>query len=190
MERRRTFGGADAGRDGPFADLAARVALRHASWESRLKRQRLEGQEKQSEVERQIGELKTKMTAGTDEVERGLKQYELVKRLSEATSWEDMVPPLEKKSLKYFFRAEGWALYLTDESGRLTLAQRRGAIAEPRPDDAARQESFLMTFVPSTGMAAGQHAWVLGIPLWRLHDPIGLLLLRLPGLDADQQAAI
>lgn len=169
--------------------FAARVALRHAAWESRLKRQRLEGQEKQNDVEGQIQGLKAKMAVGADEVERGLKQYELVKRLSEATSWGEMVPPLEK-ALKYFFRAESWALHLTDESGKLALTQRRGAIADPRPDDATRQESFLMTFVPSTGMAAGQTAWVLGIPLWRLHESLGLLLLRLPNLEADQQPAL
>jgi diguanylate cyclase (GGDEF)-like protein len=168
---------------------AARIAMHESAWDMRLKRQRMEGREKQAEMEKQIQELKNQMVAGSDEVERGLKQYELVKRLSEAMNWTEMVAPLEK-SLKYFFRAESWALHLTNEAGQLVVVQRRGAIADPRPEDLTKNEPFFMTFVPSTGMSAGQNAWVLGLPLWRLHEQIGLLMLRIPNIEADQQAAL
>jgi len=169
--------------------FTARAALRYQSWDTRLQRQRGESRAKQQDLEKEIQQLKDQMAAGTSEVDRGLKQYELVKRLSEALSWEEMVPSLEK-ALKYFFRAEGWALYLTDEEGQLGLVQRRGAIPEPRADDVSRKEAFLMTFVPATGVASGQNAWVLGLPLWRLHESLGVLLMRLPDLEADQQALL
>jgi|GEM_PF-2294236 len=164
----------------------ARAANRQKAWQDRLDRQRQEGRDRQQELEKNIQQLKDQMAVGSAEVDRGLKQYELVKRLSEATSWEEMVPSLDK-ALKYFFRAEGWALHLTDEENRLNLVQRRGAIPDPRVEDTARKDAFLMTFVPATGLASGQTAWVLGMPLWRLHEYIGLLLLRLPTLEPDQQ---
>jgi diguanylate cyclase (GGDEF)-like protein len=44
--------------------------------------------------------------------------------------------------------------------------------------------------VPATGVASGQNAWVLGLPLWRLHESLGVLLMRLPDLEADQQALL
>lgn len=169
--------------------FAARAALRHAAWQSRLAQHRQDGRDKEQEIERQLQLLKDRIVEKADDVERGLKQYELVKRLSEATSWEDMVPSLDK-ALKYFFRAESWVVYLTNESGTLTLVQRRGAVAEPRPEDVARRDAFLTTFVPATGMSSGQTAWALGIPLWRLHEHIGLLMLRLPAIAADEQKSI
>jgi diguanylate cyclase (GGDEF)-like protein len=169
--------------------FATRTAARHHAWLARMERDRAQGKEKQSEIERRVHQLRDRIVTGADEVDRGLKQYELVKRLSEAMSWEEMVPSLDR-SLKHFFRAESWSLHLTNEQGHLTLMQRRGAVPEPRPDDAQQHEAFLTTFVPSTGVSSGVNAWALGLPLWRLHEYIGLLFIRLPGLEEDRKAAL
>ena len=44
--------------------------------------------------------------SGAD-VERSLKQYEMVKVMAQALSWEEMAPSLER-ALKHFFRVEAW----------------------------------------------------------------------------------
>lgn len=164
-------------------------ALRHQAWQARIQGDRDQGRQKQQDIERINEQLRARIVSGADDVERGLKQYELVKRLAEATSWEEMLPSLDK-GLKYFFRAESWSLYLTNEENRLTLMQRRGAVPDPKPEDSEKHEAFLSTFVPSTGMAEGQKAWALALPLWRLHEHIGILYLRLAEFDPERQAAL
>src|SRR5206468_12359854 len=86
-----------------------------------------------------------------------------------------------------FFRAEGWALYLTEEKGDLELVQRRGVTPEPRAEDLPKKEPYLHTFVPQTGTDEGRNVWALGMPLWRLHERIGLLIVRIADLAPDQQ---
>lgn len=171
--------------------LTWRAASRESAWKARMSRQRNEGLAEKGLVERHIQLLKEKIVTSAAEVDRGSKQYELVKRLSEATAWEEMVPSLDK-ALKHFFQADAWALYLTDEQGELGLVQRRGAVPEAGSDATARREPYQVTFVPATGISAGKSAWAIGIPLWRLHEFIGLLLIR-PGDrygDDQSQAAL
>src|SRR6185369_5047121 len=117
------------------------------------------------------------------------KQYELVRRLAEAMSWEEMVPSLEK-ALKHFFKAESWTLDLTDEKSDLQQVQRRGVTPEPRPEDITKKEPYLYTFIPQTGTDTGRSVWALGMPLWRVHEKIGLLILKVGDLAADQQPAL
>jgi len=96
-----------------------------------------------------------------------------------------MSPSLER-SLKYFFQVEGWALYLTDTKGELKLVQRRGATPEPRVEDLPQKNPFLHTFV----VDGSRTVWALGMPLWRLHDRIGLLLLRIPDTGSEQHPVL
>ena len=128
-----------------------------------------------------VDDLKARIAVKVTEVDKGLKQYELVKRLAEAVSWEEMSPRLDK-ALKHFFRSDGWALYLTDEKGELQLVQRRGVTPDPRAEDLPKKEPFLHTFVPPAGTDEGRSVWALGIPLWRLHERIGLLIVRITDL--------
>src|SRR5471030_3167328 len=122
--------------------------------------------------------MRARIAVKVTEVDRGLKQYELVKRLAEAVSWEEMSPSLDK-ALKHFFRTDGWALYLTDEKGDQQLVQRRGATPDARAEDLPKKEPFFHTFIPTTGIDEGRNVWALGIPLWRLHERIGVLILRI-----------
>lgn len=46
------------------------------------------------------------------------------------------------------------------------------------------------TFVPKAGIDEGRTVWALGMPLWRLHERIGLLLLRIPDMSPDQHPAL
>src|SRR4029077_18850657 len=104
-------------------------------------------------------------------------------------SWEEMSPSLER-ALKHFFHVEGWALYLTNDRSELALVQRRGLTPEIRLEDSPKKEPYLHTFVVPSGPEQGQVAWALGMPLWRVHDRIGLLMLRVPELGADQQPVL
>src|SRR5471030_2037170 len=133
--------------------------------------------------------MRARIAVKVTEVDKGLKQYELVKRLAEAVSWEEMSPILDK-ALKHFFRSDGWALYLTDEKGDIQIVQRRGVTPEPRAEDLPKKEPFLHTFVPQAGTDEGRSVWALGIPLWRLHERVGLLLVRITELPEDQQGAL
>src|SRR5262249_51227299 len=143
--------------------------------------------EKHQQIRGVIDDLKARIAVKVTEVDRGLKQYELVRRLAEAVSWDEMSPSLDK-ALKHFFHSDGWALYLTDEKGDLGLVQRRGVTPEPRAEDLPKKEPFLHTFVPATGTDEGRTVWALGMPLWRLHERIGLLVIRISDLSPDQHA--
>jgi len=169
--------------------FAGRFSLRHDAWRARIVRDRQQAKEKQSDVENLVQQLRDKIGSRATDVEKGLKQYELVKRLSEAMSFEEMVPGVEK-ALKYFFRSEAWALYLTDSEAKLEMVQRRGAIGDPQKADLQKKEAFLYTFVPATGMNTGQTVWGMGLPLWRVHEFIGVLLVRLPDMEADQRSVV
>ncbi len=161
----------------------------HGQWQQRIAKDRRETEEKQQQIRGVVDDLKARITVKLAEVDRGLKQYELVRRLAEAMSWEEMFPSLDK-ALKHFFRAEGWALYLTDEKGELGLVQRRGVTPDPRPEDLTKKEPYLHTFVPQTGTDEGRSVWALGMPLWRLHERIGLFLVRIADLPAEEQGAL
>jgi len=165
--------------------LSMRWTLRHRAWERRTEKDRGEGVESQLQVQGAVQLLKDKIVTKAAEVDYGMKQYELVKKLAEAVSWEEMAPSLER-ALKHFFHADGWALYLTDNKGELHLVQRRGATPEPRGEDLAKKEPYLHTFIARAGSDEGRNLWALGMPLWRLHERIGLLLLRIPDMAADQ----
>lgn len=169
--------------------FSARLSLRHGAWQARIARDRQQAKDKHQDVERLVQQLKDSIGTRAADVDKGLKQYEMVKRLSEAMSFEEMVPSLEK-ALKTFFRSEAWSLYLTDSQSRLELVQRRGAIGDPQKSEFQKKDPFLYTFVPATGMTAGQTVWGMALPLWRLHEHIGMLLVRLPPLEADQQALV
>jgi diguanylate cyclase (GGDEF)-like protein len=169
--------------------LALRWVFRHQRWSKRMTKDRQEADEKQNQVRGVVDDLKARIAVKVTEVDKGLKQYELVKRLAEAVSWEEMSPSLDK-ALKHFFRSDGWALYLTDEKGEIQIVQRRGFTPDPRDEDMAKKEPFLHTFVPEGGTDEGRSVWALGIPLWRLHDRIGLLILRITELAPDQQNAL
>jgi diguanylate cyclase (GGDEF)-like protein len=169
--------------------LSLRWVLHHRAWKSRLAKDRREADGGQQQVRGVVEDLKSRIAVKAAEVDQGLRQYELVKRLSEAVSWEEMAPSLEK-ALKHFFHAEGWALYLTNEKGELQPAHRRGVTPDPRAEDMPKKEAYLHTFIPSTGSDEGRSVWALGIPLWRLHERIGLLLVRIADLAPDQQPSL
>jgi len=169
--------------------LALRWVFRHQEWQKGLVKDGQETEEKHQQLRGVVDDLKDRITSKVAEVDRGLKQYEMVKRLAEAMSWEEMSPSLDK-ALKFFFRTDGWALYLTDEKGELALVQRRGVTPEPRPEDLTKKEPFMHTFIPQTGTDEGRNVWALGIPLWRLHERIGLLVMRITTMAPDQQAAV
>lgn len=159
--------------------MTLRWTMRHQDWQKRITKDRREGEEKKQQVLAVVQDLREKITLKSQEVDRGLKQYELIKRLAEAVSWEEMAPSLER-ALKHFFHVEGWALYLTNEQGELKLIQRRGATPEPRAEDLPKKEPFVHTFVVAHGHDQGRTVWAMGMPLWRLHERIGLLILRIP----------
>ncbi len=158
-------------------------------WQKRMSKDRRETDEKQQQIRGVVDDLRARIAVKVTEVDRGLKQYELVRRLAEAMSWEEMSPSLDK-ALKHFFHGEGWAIYLTDEKGELEIVQRRGVTPEPRAEDLPKKEPFLHTFVPQTGTDEGRSVWALSMPLWRVHERIGLLVVRIADLPADQQGAL
>src|SRR6266705_1155184 len=82
--------------------LALRLIFRHNRWQKRMAEDRQETQEKQQQIRGVVDDLKARIAVKVTEVDRGLKQYELVKRLAEAMSWEEMSPSLDK-ALKHFF---------------------------------------------------------------------------------------
>jgi diguanylate cyclase (GGDEF)-like protein len=169
--------------------LALRWTLRHQAWQKRIGKDRGEGHEAQLQIQGAVQALKDRIVAKASDVDRGLKQYELIRKLAEAVSWEEMSPSLEK-ALKYFFRVEGWSVHLTDSRGELQFIQRRGAAPELRGEDLAKKEPFLYAFVAPNGPNAPKGGLALGIPLWRLHERIGMLLLKIPDMPADQQSAL
>jgi diguanylate cyclase (GGDEF)-like protein len=190
------FGWADASVlvvDLVAALLAMALALwwswRDQAWVQRIRKDRDETSQIHQQVQAAVGALREKILSKAGDVDRGMKQYELVKRLAEALSWKEMAPSLER-ALKHFFRVDAWALYLADAKGDLRLMQRRGALPEPRPEDLSKKEPFLHTFIAQTGLDQGRQVWALGMPLWRLHERIGLLLMRVPDIAADQQGAL
>lgn len=165
--------------------LELRWTLRHQAWQARITHDKAEAVEKQQQIANVVQTLKDKISTKSADVDRGLKQYELIRKLAEAVSWEEMAPSLER-SLKHFFHCEAWSLYLTDDKSELKLVHRRGGMPDPREEDVAKKEPYLHTFVASSGTDVGRNVWVLAMPLWRLHERIGLLLVRLPDLPADQ----
>jgi diguanylate cyclase (GGDEF)-like protein len=167
--------------------LALRWVFRHQGWTKRMVQDRRETEDKQQQTRGVVDDLKARIAVKVTEVDKGLKQYELVKRLAEAVSWEEMSPSLDK-ALKHFFRSDGWALYLTDEKGEIQIVQRRGVTPDPRDEDMTKKEPFLHTFIPATGADEGRNVWALGIPLWRLHERIGFLIIRITEIAPDQQA--
>jgi diguanylate cyclase (GGDEF)-like protein len=169
--------------------LALRWVFRHSQWQKRIAKDRRDAEEKQQQIRGVVDDLRARIAVKVTEVDRGLKQYELVKRLAEAMSWDEMSPSLDK-ALKHFFKSDGWAVYLTDEKGELELIQRRGVTPEPRAEDLAKKEPFLHTFVPHAGSDEGRSVWALGMPLWRLHERIGLLIVRIADLAPDQQGKL
>lgn len=171
---------------GTAAIIALRWSLRHTAWQTRILKDRSETEQRQQQMTGAVSLLREKINSKAAEVDRGLKQYELIRRLAEAMSWEEMSPSLDK-AVKAFFHAEGWALYLTEENGDLSLVQRRGAAPEPRAEDLPKKDPYLHTFVVSNGNDNGRTSWAICMPLWRLHERIGLLILRLPEGTPDQQ---
>ncbi len=169
--------------------ISLRWVFAHRTWQERIAKDQTEAEEKHQQIKGVVDDLKSRIAIKVTEVDHGLKQYELVRRLAEANSWEEMSPSLDK-ALKHFFRAEGWILYLTDEKSELQLVQRRGVAPEPRVEDLLKKEPYLHTFVPQTGSDAGRSVWALGIPLWRLHEKIGLILMRISVIAADQQPTV
>ena len=73
--------------------LALRWVFRHTQWQKQTAKDRRETDEKQQPVRGVVDDLKARIAVKVTEVDKGLKQYELVKRLAEAVSWEEMSPP-------------------------------------------------------------------------------------------------
>jgi diguanylate cyclase (GGDEF)-like protein len=169
--------------------MSLRWVFAHKKWQERIATDRREADEKHQQIQGVVDDLKARIAVKVTEVDRGLKQYELVRRLAEAMSWEEMFPSLDK-AVKHFFRTEGWALYLTNEKGELEYVQRRGVTPEMRVEDLPKKEPYLHTFIPQTGSDEGRTVWALGMPLWRLHERIGLLIVRVGDIPANQQAAL
>ncbi len=169
--------------------LALRWIFKHRYWQRRMAKDRRDTEEKQQQTRGVVDDLRSRIAIKVTEVDRGLKQYEMVRRLAEAMSWDEMSPSLDK-ALKHFFHTDAWAIYLTDEKGELELIQRRGATPDPRGEDVAKKEPFLHTFIPKAGSDEGRNVWALGMPLWRMHERIGLLLVRITEIPPDQQAVL
>ncbi len=169
--------------------LGLRWTLRHRAWQGRIAKDRGEAVDSQQQATSSLAQLKQSIVQKAAEVDRSLKQYELVRKLAEAVSWEAMAPSLEK-ALKHFFRVDGWVLYLADNKSVLQLVHRRGGAPEPRAEDSDRKEAYLYTFVAASGIDQGRAVWALGMPLWRVHERIGLLLLRIPDMAADEQPLV
>src|SRR5205814_520110 len=86
---------------------------------------------------------------------------------------------------------EAWALYLTDERGPLHLIQRRGTLpGAMQGDDLSKKEVYLQSYVIPEGVDQGKTVWILNMPLWRLHERIGWLALRIPDFAPDQRAGL
>ncbi len=165
--------------------MALRWTLRHQAWQKRISKDRAETDQKQADVQTHIQQLKEKMGVRSAEIDKGLKQYELVRRLAESVSWEEMSPSLEK-AMKHFFRTEGWALYLTNEKGELQSVQRRGYTPPLSVEDLPHKEPYIQRVVATEGSEKGRKIPILGLPLWRLHERIGLLLMRVPDLPETE----
>lgn len=170
--------------------IAVRWAFRHRAWDQRWGKDIEQAKERLNQVEGGVQQLRQTLVVKGEQVERSLKQYELMKVLAQALSWEEMSPSLEK-SLKHFFRVEAWALYLTDEKGELQLVQRRGmAPAEPSAKDLSSKEPDLHSWVVPSGADQGKSVWLLNVPIWRLHERVGLLTMRIPDFAPDQRATL
>ena len=169
--------------------IAIRWALRHRAWIQRTQKDSEHSKVGLLQVEGAVQQLRETIVGKGADVERSLKQYEMVKIMAQALSWQEMSPSLER-ALKHFFRTEAWSLYLTNEKGELELVQRRGVIADPRPEHQSNNDPFLQSFVIPSGTEQGKSVWILSLPLWRLHDRIGILNLRIPDFAPDQRAAL
>lgn len=169
--------------------MALRWVFAHQHWMERIAKDRREADEKHQQIQGVVADLKSRIAIKVTEVDRGLKQYELVRRLAEANSWEEMSPSLDK-ALKHFFQTDSWSLYFTDEKNELQVVHRRGVTPEPRAEDLPRKEPFLHTFVPNSGIDQGRTVWAMGLPLWRVHERIGLLVIRVPDTSPDQHNAL
>jgi diguanylate cyclase (GGDEF)-like protein len=170
--------------------MALRWALRHRAWQQRALKDNEQSKDRSLQMEGAVQSLRETVVSKGADVERSLKQYELVRVLSQALSWEEMSPSLER-ALKQFFRVEAWSLYLTDEKGDLQIVQRRGVTpTELRTEDMTNQEPTLNNYVVPSGPDSGKTSWILNMPLWRLHERIGLLVLRIPNFAPDQRAAL
>jgi diguanylate cyclase (GGDEF)-like protein len=174
---------------GVVMGITLRWIFAHSQWTQRIGKDRRETDEKHQQIRGVVDDLKARIAVKVTEVDRGLKQYEMVRRLAEAMSWEEMFPSLDK-ALKHFFKTDGWALYLTDEKGELESVQRRGVTPEPRAEDLPKKEPYLHTFVPPTGTDEGRQIWALGMPLWRLHERIGLLVVKIGDVGPEGQGAL
>jgi diguanylate cyclase (GGDEF)-like protein len=169
--------------------LGLRWTHRHGAWQARTAKDLREANETQLQLQGVVQALRERIVQKAGDVDRGLKQYELIKRLAEVVSWEEMSPSIER-ALKHFFHVDGWALYLANTKGDLELVQRRGVPPEARAADLMKKEPYLHTFVPTVGADQGRAMWALGMPLWRLHERIGLLMLRIPEMAPDAQPAV
>src|SRR5882762_3572281 len=95
-----------------------------------------------------------------------------------------------ERAMKHFFRVEAWALYLTDEKSELHGVQRRGITPELHVEDLSHKDPFLHSFVVPSGSDQGKTVWILNLPMWRLHERIGFLVLRIPNFAPDQRAVL
>jgi diguanylate cyclase (GGDEF)-like protein len=169
--------------------IALRWALRHRAWEQRQAKDFEQAKDRTLQVEGAVQQLRETVAAKSADVERSLKQYEMVKVMAQALSWEEMAPSLER-ALKHFFRVEAWGLHLANEKAELELVHRRGVIPELKTESLSEKDPFLQTHVVATGVDQGKTVWVLNLPLWRLHERIGMLVLRIPDFPPDQRAAL
>jgi diguanylate cyclase (GGDEF)-like protein len=164
--------------------IGMRWALKHRAWEQRVSKDQEQSKDRLLQMEGAVQHLRETVVAKGADVERSLKQYEMIKVMAQALSWEEMSPSLER-ALKHFFRIEAWALYLTDEKGELQLVQRRGAINSPSIENLSEKEPYLQA-----GSDSGKTIWILHLPLWRLHDRIGQLVMRIPDFPPDHRAEL
>lgn len=125
---------------GVLMAVALRWVFAHRHWQDRIAKDRKDADEKHQQIQGVVDDLKNRIAIKVTEVDRGLKQYELVRRLAEAMSWEEMNPSLDK-ALKHFFHTEAWALHLTDEKGELQSVQRRGVTPDPRAEDLPKKRT-------------------------------------------------
>src|SRR4029077_17820209 len=61
---------------------------------------------------------------------------------------------------------------------------------ELRMEDLSNKEPFLQTYLVPSGTDQGTSCCLLELPRWRLHERIGLLVLRIPEFAPDQRSAL
>lgn len=160
--------------------IALRWTLHHRAWEKRMTMDHRQFADQQVQVQKTVQDLKEKIAAKWGRAEHELKQYDILKKLGEAESWEQMEPILERL-LKHFSGTKHWALYLANDHGELERVAQHGLPLELVPDDPSLQDPSIRS--------NGERFPVLGIPLWRLHERLGFLLTGLPATAASLQAS-